>query len=76
MVRKRWSGFQGLGYTFKRFPQISIAFTVGHSITLLLGSLQIIGFSEQWIEVLLAGSILISDVNLCAPYISLRRKCL
>ena len=62
-----WSGYQGIKYTVVRFLKISFAFTVGHSITLLAGSLNIIDFRVQYIEVLIALSIFISAINCIKP---------
>ena len=62
-----WSDFQGLKYTLSRFLKISLSFTIGHSITLLAGSFNLINFSPQYIEVLIALSILISAINCLKP---------
>jgi hypothetical protein len=67
MHNKEWTGFQGLGYTVSRFLKISLAFTMGHSVTLLIGSFNLIHFRVQYIEVLIAISILISAVNCVRP---------
>ena len=37
-VARRWSLFQGWRYTLRRFLGISLAFTAGHSLSLLLGA--------------------------------------
>lgn len=64
---KNWSGYQGWKYTLTRFLKISLAFTVGHSITLMLGSLQLFEFNSQFIEILIALSILISAIHVIKP---------
>ncbi|MEH0152970.1 HupE/UreJ family protein [Limibacter armeniacum] len=64
---KRWTGFEGYRHTLFRFLKISIAFTIGHSITLLVGSFDLIPFRAQYIEVLIALSILISAIHCIKP---------
>ncbi|HEY5745531.1 MAG TPA: HupE/UreJ family protein [Chryseolinea sp.] len=65
--KSKWSGYQGFRYTLTRFLKISLAFTLGHSITLLAGSLNWIDFRVQYVEVLIAVSILVSAVNCVKP---------
>jgi hypothetical protein len=62
-----WSAYQGIGYTVTRFLKISIAFTIGHSLTLLAGSFNLVDFRIQYVEVTVALSILISAVNCIKP---------
>ena len=45
---------------WKKVLMLVTAFTIGHSITLALSSLNIIGFSTQWIEFLIPVSIIIT----------------
>ncbi|UII35054.1 HupE/UreJ family protein [Fulvivirga ulvae] len=66
----RWSDFQGLRYTLFRFLKISLAFTIGHSVTLLIGSFNLLSFKVQYIEVLVAFSILISAIHCMRPLFS------
>lgn len=63
----QWSFYQGWKYTLFRFLKISAAFTLGHSVTLLIGALNIVRFNVQYVEVLIAVSILISAVNCTRP---------
>ncbi len=63
----KWSKYQGFKYTLSRFLKISLSFTVGHSVTLLAGSFNLFSFQVQYIEVLIAISILISAVNCIKP---------
>lgn len=63
----KWSSYQGLKYTLFRFLKISLAFTVGHSITLIVGSFNLIQFPSQYIEILIALSIFISVINCIKP---------
>jgi hypothetical protein len=64
---RNWSDFQGFRYTIKRFLTISLAFTLGHSIMLLIGSFDLVPFNVQYIEVFIAISILISSVHCIYP---------
>lgn len=66
-VNARWIADRGIKGTFVRFLQISFAFTLGHSVTLLLGSLEWFFVNTQWIEVMIAFTILISAVNVFKP---------
>ncbi|TDG37205.1 HupE/UreJ family protein [Pedobacter changchengzhani] len=53
-------------YTYKNFKQVLIlvtAFTIGHSITLLLSVLDIIRFSSKWVEFLIPCTIFITAIS-------------
>ncbi len=65
--RKRWTDYGGLKYSFWKLLRIITAFTVGHSVTLLLGTLGWIPFSSRWIEITIAFSIFISAVHAIFP---------
>ena len=65
--RGRWSQFKGWKYTVQRFFKISFAFTIGHSVALFLGAFNLLHFKGQYIEVLIALSILITAVNAAYP---------
>jgi len=67
IVGHHWSDYQGWRYAVNRFLKISLAFTVGHSVTLLAGGFNLVDFRAQFIEVLIALSILISAVNCIKP---------
>lgn len=56
----RWGRFGGVGYGLRRLVRIVTAFTVGHSLTLLLGSLGWVRLPAQPVEILIAVSILVS----------------
>ncbi|GAB2526574.1 HupE/UreJ family protein [Spirosoma aerophilum] len=69
---QRWGQFGGVRYSAKRLLLIVTAFTVGHSITLLLGSLAARHpdwgrLPSQPVEVLIAISILVSAVHALRP---------
>jgi len=64
---KRWAEFGGVKYSLKRLLKIVTAFTVGHSLTLLLGATGIFVPPSQVIEVLIALSILVSAIHALIP---------
>ena len=63
----RWSRFGGARYSLKRLLLIISAFTIGHSLTLLMGALSLVRLPGQPIEVLIALSILVSAVHAVRP---------
>lgn len=64
---KRWTRFGGVKYSLLRLFKIVTAFTIGHSITLLIGALGWIHLPSQWIEVAIALSILVSAFHAISP---------
>lgn len=64
---KRWSEFGGVKYSVARLLKIVTAFTVGHSVTLLIGALNLFQMPQQPVEVLIAVSILVSAVHAVRP---------
>lgn len=65
--RKQWGLFGGVGYSLVRIFKIVTAFTIGHSITLLIGATGLIYFPGRAIEILIALSILISAIHAYKP---------
>lgn len=65
--RRRWGPFGGVSYSLLRLLTIVTAFTVGHSITLLAGSLGWVRLPSQPVEILIALSILVSAVHAVRP---------
>lgn len=63
----RWGKFGGVRYSLGRLLKFVTAFTVGHSITLLLGALGWVHLPSQPVEVLIAASILVSAVHAWRP---------
>jgi hypothetical protein len=63
----RWGRFGGVRYSGGRLLKIVTAFTLGHSLTLLLGALGWVRLPGQPVEVLIAGSILVSAVHAWRP---------
>jgi HupE / UreJ protein len=64
---RRWSSYIGLKKSVGKLLKIITAFTIGHSMTLLLGTLGWIPFSSRWIEILIAFSIMISAFHAIFP---------
>jgi hypothetical protein len=64
---KTWGSFGGMKYTTSRLLKIITAFTIGHSITLLIGAMGWVRLPAQPVEVLIAFSILISAIHAIYP---------
>jgi len=63
----RWGRFGGVRYSLKRLLFLVTAFTIGHSLTLVLGTLGWVRLPGQPVEVLIAVSILVSAVHAVRP---------
>jgi hypothetical protein len=64
---KEWDGSGGTRYSISRLLKIVTAFTVGHSLTLLLGAFGWVRLVSQPVEILIAFSILVSAVHALRP---------
>jgi hypothetical protein len=64
---KKWGSFGGIKYSLKNLIKIVTAFTIGHSITLLLCASGWLTVPSQPIEVLIACSILVSAAHAVRP---------
>lgn len=64
----RWAGFAGVRQSLLRILKVVTAFTVGHSITLVLAGLGLIHVPSRPIEVLIAVSILVSAIHALHPF--------
>lgn len=71
---KRWSIYRGLKSSLLEILSLVTAFTVGHSLTLLLGALGWVQLPSQPVEVLIAVSILVSAVHAIFPIFSGKEK--
>ncbi|PNY79409.1 hypothetical protein CVO96_19330 [Deinococcus koreensis] len=67
VARRRWAGFGGTRRSLLNIVKITTAFTAGHSLTLLLGTLRIVQVPDAPIEALIAFSILVSAVHALRP---------
>ncbi|MCB0516313.1 MAG: HupE/UreJ family protein [Chitinophagales bacterium] len=64
---KRWSTSKGTRKSIIQLLKIITAFTIGHSLTLILGSLQLVNFPSQPIEILIALTIVITAIHALRP---------
>jgi hypothetical protein len=64
---RRWGLFGGVRYSLIRLLRIVTAFTLGHSLTLLAGTLGWLRLPSQPVEVLIAVSILVSAIHAWRP---------
>jgi hypothetical protein len=64
---RRWGGFGGTRYSLGRLLKIVTAFTLGHSITLLVGALGWLRLPAGPVEALIAVSILVSAGHAVRP---------
>ncbi len=65
--RFRWGPFGGFRYSLTRLLWIVTAFTLGHSITLVLGALGWVRLPAQPVEILIGVSILVSALHAIRP---------
>jgi hypothetical protein len=65
--RKRWGNFGGTKYSIIQLLKIVTAFTIGHSITLIISALGWIHLPILPVEVLIAISILVSAIHAIYP---------
>ena len=66
VARRRWATPSRPGRAVRRIASITLAFTVGHSVTLALGALGL-PVPQQAIEALIAVSILVAAVHAIRP---------
>ena len=64
---KQWGKSGDLKYSLLRLLKIVTAFTIGHSITLLIGALGLLKLPGQPVEILIAVSILVSAIHAIHP---------
>lgn len=65
--KRRWSGFGGMNYSIVRLIKIVTAFTIGHSLSLLLGALKWMSLPQQPVEIAIAITILITAIHAIRP---------
>lgn len=66
-VGGRWSLFQGWRHTLRHFLAISLAFTAGHSLSLLLGAFGWVHLPTALVETAIAASVLLVAVHAMRP---------
>jgi hypothetical protein len=64
---QRWADYGGLRYSMLNLLKVVTAFTIGHSLTLLVGAFGWIHIPSQPVEILIAFSILISAIHAFRP---------
>lgn len=64
---KKWTLFGGTNYSVVRLVKIATAFTIGHSVSLLLGAMQWLALPQQPVEVAIAITILITAIHAIRP---------
>ena len=67
-VGERWGGFGGLKRALLRLLKIVSAFTIGHSLTLLLGATGVLRLPSHPVEILIAASIFVSAIHAIRPW--------
>jgi HupE / UreJ protein len=65
--KRKWGSFGGTKYSLIRLTKIVTAFTIGHSITILIGAFGILKIPIQLIEITIAISILFSAIHAIKP---------
>ncbi len=66
----QWGSFGGLKFSLFKLIKIITAFTIGHSCTLLVGTLGWVKFPQKPVEIVIALSILISAMHAIKPIFS------
>ena len=64
---RRWTKFKGTPKSITQLLKIVTAFTVGHSLTLIIGSLKIVNLPTQPVEILIALTIIITAIHALRP---------
>jgi len=65
--QKHWGKFGGTRYSLIRLLKIVTSFTIGHSVTLLIGASGWLKLPSQPVEILIAFSILVSAIHAVYP---------
>ena len=64
----RWGGFRGMKPSFVQLLKIVTAFTIGHSLTLIIGGFGWLRLPQRPVEILIAVSILVSAIHAMRPW--------
>jgi hypothetical protein len=62
-----WGEYGGIKYSLSRLIKITTSFTIGHSITLLIGAMDWLRLPSQPVEIMIAVSILVSAIHAIRP---------
>ncbi len=68
VIGHHWGGFRGMKPSFVQLFKIVTAFTLGHSLTLLIGGFGWLRLPARPVEILIAVSILVSAVHAIRPW--------
>lgn len=66
-VNKKWKSNPSISKSILKILKITISFTAGHSLTLILATLNIITFPVKPIEIIIALSILVTAIHAIIP---------
>jgi hypothetical protein len=69
-IDNKWIGSGSTKYALIRILKIVTAFTIGHSITLIIGSYVLVSQNTKLVEMLIALSILLTAIHLIKPIFS------
>lgn len=64
---KKWIGKGSTKYSLIRIIRIATAFTIGHSITLIIGSFGLLNPNTKLVEIIIALSILVTTIHIIKP---------
>jgi HupE / UreJ protein len=64
---KKWAQTGGTKYSLIRILKITFAFTIGHSITLLIGTFGLLEIPSKFIEIVIAISVLVTAIHAVTP---------
>ena len=70
---KRWQGAPTFGLAMRQVVGVVTAFTLAHSITLTLASLELISLPSRWVESAIAASVVLAAANNLWPVVERRR---
>ena len=70
---KRWRAIETFGKALREVLWVVTAFTVAHSITLSLATLQIVVLPSRWVESTIAASVVLAAANNLWPLVERRR---
>lgn len=70
---KRWQGASTFPQALREVLWVVTAFTVAHSITLSLATLQIVALPSRWVESAIAASVVLAAANNLRPVVERRR---
>ena len=68
-----WQAVESFKDVLREVISIVTAFTVAHSITLSLAALEIVTLPSQWVESVIAGSVVLAALHNLFPIIQIRR---